>query len=144
MGRTVRGKKQTVREKTRTVPTTAEVQDITRTLNEMSLGFDRKKHNKTKVVCANCGCKVRRDGLAGHKRNKKCARKAEKYNKKKHDGRLAECPVCKTKVVWGKMRRHQKSSRCVTAAPVEVSGCREASSSQSLVQHGSIFFHFCE
>ena len=95
--------------------TVVEVREITQTLQDMSIGFNRKRHNSTKVKCPNCKSCVRRDGLKTHRTSSKCARKARKYNKKKHDGQMKACPLCKVKVVWGKMKRHQASARCFNA-----------------------------
>ena len=104
-----------------------QVRDITRTLDDMSIGFNRKRHNATKVPCPNCHTKVRRDGLKTHRTSSKCARKARKYNKKKHDGQMKACPLCKVEVVWGKMKRHQTSVRCLNASRVAVSESPAAS-----------------
>lgn len=119
------------------------VRDITQTLGDMSLGFNRKRHNSTKVKCPNCKSRVRRDGLKAHKTSSKCARKARTYNKKKHDGQMKACPLCKVKVVWGKMKRHQTSVRCLNAVRGGVSANR-AISRVPTSRRGSTVCHLCE
>ena len=137
----VRDFTRTVREMRRTV--SDEVREITQTLEDMKIGFNRKKHNATKVVCPNCNAKVRRDGLKTHRTSSKCARKARKYNKKKHDGQLKACPLCKVEVVWGKMKRHQSSVRCLNALCAVASGSR-ATSQVRTCRRGNTVFHFSE
>ena len=103
---TLRDSTQTRRDGTQTVL------EIMRSVQKLTIGYNHKRYKREKTACEVCGARVRRDGMAKHRKSPKCGRKGAQYNHKQHNSRLVPCPICKTEVVWGKMTRHQRGRRC--------------------------------